>query len=281
MTAKQILNKQIKHRREWQDIMATVDHRERNQKEAEEIFSNCNDPLQIQKGAERLRRLSDHIATKGLLRCIDGDLDDGMSNIHLSVSYLFWWIKIAASLAKTGAIDDRKIRARVTLCLPCCANLLCYSDLFNLPQWKSVCVNLLSMPVLLPQVVLPGYWDDRCFEPFVLRRFTEVIDESTAIQPPYDQLTGDTVTEKGWNDACEYHCRNMRKVNNRMPEFECTPFDLFPFEIYAVANQTGQTECLPNHPLLRELPKPTPPNVSDSLVDLAQRAYENVWGNST
>lgn len=215
----------------------------------------------------RLGYLSRCHATKGLLAVVDGDTA-GWSLIHLGVEYLFAELRTSTVAALQGPADLNQ-SAILTLSLPRCACLASYGRLAGFGEMEKFCLELLRRHEANPEQ-LDVEWSDRPFERFVLR----VLDPQHRIEVGrYEEVLSGS--PDAINDACDFHLDNMKKVGNRMPEFEQPPFDLIPIEMFLIEREVGLT--LPEHPLLDIGFVPPPEPSANPLLLAANQAHESAF----
>jgi hypothetical protein len=184
----------------------------------------------------------DHLATyygiKGEIALLDGHAD-GSASVHLSAHCHLWSLRLKAAafhrVADTPNLTQYAGRAACSLC---------YSIACDLNAWGKAQNALLSEMTLGSEMVNKEYWEQRCFEPFVLR-LSQTMENGGRLVPA-DGENYDVYTRifAGWNDsaslaealveACEYHCQNMEDTGDWDPEFDHPLFDLIPWEVLAI-----------------------------------------------
>jgi hypothetical protein len=93
-------------------------------------------------------------------------------------------------------------------------------------------------------MVTPAYWQERRFEPFVIR-LNQILEGCTPDLGNGDNfgVHGDILSH--WDNEglladafvriCDYHCENMDDFGGEWdPEFDHAPFDVIPWEILAI-----------------------------------------------
>jgi hypothetical protein len=131
-----------------------------------------------------------------------------------------------------------------------------------LVEWADLFANVLKQAEWNHQMVPEEYWNERVFEPFVLRLFALYAGspgDYRQIPDRYAAVLAGWGSPKELSEAlsatCDYHCDNMNDSRNEDwdPEFAEPPFDLIPWEVLAireVRTRLGLPTPLPAHPLL-------------------------------
>ncbi len=208
--------------------------------------------------------LATYYGRKGAIRAIDGD-KTGWEDIHRGVAYHFWSLKIRAQVffktAFLRAVQPVLSLQDQTSIAGC---LSCYYLTSHNEARLHYAIDVLKGIATTPGAVNERYWEQRIFEPFVLRLYQklESIDLPDAVQQrdlgPYTRVLEHWDTSNHLADAiygvCDYHCSNMDDAGHDWdPEFDQPPFDLVPCEIlaiYAMRQKMGLTTPRVEHPLL-------------------------------
>jgi len=243
--------------------------------------------------ADSLSDLATYYGTEGTIAQIDGHVD-ACQTIHKAATCWYWAVKIRSQIFTISGLQ-RAIRERPNLTnfasLSAC--LLAYSRVHQIWGWQTLTLNCLLGIATWPDAINEAYWDERIFEPFILRLYQREtgIDLADDITNRDIGVYGDVL--ESWNDPkrleaalvaiCDYHCRNMNDTGGGWDaEFKHPPFDLMPSEIYfvyAVRNRMGLETPRVDHPLMA-LPFMSMKLVDvtvDRVVERVERAYYELF----
>lgn len=173
----------------------------------------------------------------GVVSLLDGN-PSGWQQVHQSCLLHLWALKIESALFQRMADS-----ASLTLFVPRVACSLCYSISCGLEDWRQTQANLLSMMGSDMNMVAADYWQERRFEPFMIR-LNEIFEGNTPALRSGDSFGVYSDILSHWNNeaslaealirTCDYHCENIDDTGDWDPEFDHAPFDLIPWEILAI-----------------------------------------------
>jgi hypothetical protein len=173
----------------------------------------------------------------GVVSLTDGN-PSGWQQVHHSCLLHLWVLKIESALFQRLADSSS-----LTLFVPRVACTLCYSIACGLRDWRQKQANLLSMMASDTNMATADYWQERRFEPFMIR-LNQILEGDTPALRSGDSFGVYTDILSHWNNegslaealirACDYHCENMDDTGDWDPEFDHAPFDLIPWEILAI-----------------------------------------------
>lgn len=187
--------------------------------------------------ASGLRMLATYKGTHGVVAIIDGN-QSGWQQVHHSCLLYLWSFRIENSIYKR--LPDS---VGLTLLGPQVACVLCYTIACRSAQWRGTMANVLEELAEDAKQVMTDYWQERRFEPFVLR-LNQIMDGDTLSTKRdedfgvYSDILLHWKNEKSLSEAlvhaCDYHCDNMDDIGDWDPEFDHPPFDLIPWDILAI-----------------------------------------------
>lgn len=205
--------------------------------------------------SSNLGGLATYYGTHGVISLIDNN-PSGWQQVHHSCLLHLWVLKIESALFQRLADSSS-----LTLFVPRVACTVCYSIACGLGDWRQTQANLLSMMASDTNMVTADYWQERHFEPFVIR-LNQILEGDTPDLRNGDSFGVYTDILSHWNNegsladallrACDYHCENMDDTGDWDPEFDHAPLDLIPWEILAiqqVRQHTGMSMPRFNHAL--------------------------------
>jgi hypothetical protein len=235
--------------------------------------------------SDAVRSLAIYYGAVGVVAHIDR-APSASEMIHKSCHYHFWNVCIdALTFRRLGDSPG------LTESSPRVACLLCHAIVGEVEPRIQVLAELLADMASEPQMVDRGFWQERCFEPFVLR-----LHEILTTQPPAALKDGEdfgvySAILANWNNdgplaaalvkACDYHCQNMDDDGGDWkPEFSDPPFDLIPCEILAiqkVRRRLGLSTPTIDHPLMAaNMTDVRPPaNISDDILQRVASLYQS------
>lgn len=220
--------------------------------------------------SSNLKSLGMYWGTYGDLSLVDGN-PAGWQQVHRSGLLYLWVLRIESLLF-------RKVGDSPTLTQfpPLASCALCYAMTMVLDDWRRELAILLSEMSSEPDMVKREYWQERRFEPFVLRLHR--IMENSGQHAHYDGDNFGVYTDvlADWNNEdgrlaqslvriCDYHCNNMDDTGDWDPEFDHPPFDLIPWELLAIGR-------------IRQLAGLVTPTISHPLAKPMMMQFENIVG---
>ena len=174
---------------------------------------------------------------QGVISLIDEN-PSGWQQVHQSCLLHLWVIKIETALFERLADSSS-----LTLFVPRVACALCYSIVCGLDDWRQSLANLLSMMASNGNMVTMEYWQERRFEPFVIR-LNQLLDGDATALSSGESLGAYADILSSWSNASsfsealiramDYHCENIDDTGDWDPEFDHAPFDLIPWEVLAI-----------------------------------------------
>jgi hypothetical protein len=208
--------------------------------------------------------LATYYGRKGAIRVIDGH-KAGWEELHRGLAYHFWCLKIHAQVFfKTAFLQPIQNVVNLGNDASTAGSLFCYYLASGNEVRQHYTIDVLKSIATIPGAVDEPYWEQRIFEPFVLRlnQKQEKLDLPDALMQrdlgPYAKVlehwdAPDRLAE-GIYGLCDYHCSNMEdRGGDWDPEFDQPPFDLLPSEIlaiYAIRRKLGLATPKVEHPLL-------------------------------
>ncbi|MBL8824352.1 MAG: hypothetical protein JNJ77_17325 [Planctomycetia bacterium] len=196
--------------------------------------------------ASGLRMLATYKGTHGVVSIIDGN-QSGWQQVHHSCLLYLWSFKIENAIYRRLADS-----VGLTLLGAQVACMACYTIVCGSGHWRDIMAHVLTELAEDAKTTMKDYWQERRFEPFVIR-LNEILNGETPIVNRDEDFGVFTDILLHWNNerslsealvrACDYHCENMDDTGDRDPEFDHAPFDLIPWEILAiqqVRQHTGQ-----------------------------------------
>jgi hypothetical protein len=230
--------------------------------------------------------LATYHGIKGGVAVIDGD-PTGWIHIHRSCRFHLWTLAIRElAWKRLASSPNLTLYAGLTACS------LCYAIACDLDKWCHSQTNLLTEMASGSGIADEAYWNERRFEPFVLRlgRSLEntgckVLSEGEDFGVYNDVLThwnNDALIGEALVRICDYHCDNMEDDGGDWkPEFGEAPFDLIPLELLAIGRVrqlAGLTTPSINHPLANSVAMQFDrhPQVHDELLARVEAFYREI-----
>ena len=225
------------------------------------------------KGPGALALLSNALAslglfhgTRGVVGLLEGR-DSGWSDVAGAVECYLWCARLDIRSHYTRSAAQRTARmASLRHTLTPAVVLLAYFVAVDQAQREQSLWSLLQRPLTDPHPRIRQWWNERHFEPF----FVSLYARARGIPPPLDleqcklHVYGKVL--ETWDDdaalsaalqrACEYHCRRMAHTRSWTAEFNRTPLDLLPIEIFAVnslRSVMGRAPVEVDHPLMHQI----------------------------
>ena len=204
--------------------------------------------------------------TRGVVALLEGR-DSGWSDVAGAVECYLWCARldIRSHYARSAAQRTARMAGLRHTLTPTVV-LLAYFVAVDQRQREQSLWSLLQRPITDPHPRIRQWWNERHFEPF----FVSLYAKARGLPAPLDlsqcklHVYG-TVLE-AWEDdaalslalqrACEYHCRRMAHTRSWTAEFNRTPLDLLPVEIFAVnslRSAMGRAPVEVDHPLMRHI----------------------------
>lgn len=291
-SAAQLLRAMIAEHKSWIEGRETfVQH------DLAQLYESLSNDVSLQSlrgSTVSLDSLGHYYARVGTTKVVEGD-QSGWDSIRLSIAYYFWTIKIRGHAAfNTLFLSPVQRLLGLQSELPEIACLCCYLMATDRTPELQFLIDLLVKAIERPELVDREFWDERYFEPFVLELFRK---QTGVTVPEIDQakLGPYSAVLENWDDAdrlepalfniCDYHCRNMEDdFGDWKPEFDRSPFDLLPIEIFAIFNvrkKMGLTNPQISHPLMQTPLASMPPSdgqlPSDRVLEMIERAFNSVF----
>jgi hypothetical protein len=226
--------------------------------------------------------LATHYGRKGIIRVIDGDTG-GWEVIYKGIAYRLWSVKIQSRIS--AKVENPHLTSE-TACLHC------HHWAIGNESAQAFTRDLLLRMARVPGMVKEAYWQQRIFEPFVLRlhqrlepvRLPDDLERRSL--GPYGAVLECWDSPQRLADAicgiADYHCRKM-EGGGWGPEFIASPFDLIPCEILAidaVRHKLGLVMPAVVHPLLQTPVahlQGDPKTGVDAMLQLVERVYLDVF----
>ena len=180
--------------------------------------------------------------TRGVVALMDGR-NSGWSDVAGAVECYLWCARLDVRSHYARSASQRTARmANLRHTLTPAVVLLAYFVAVDQQQRERSLWSLLQRP-LTDATRIRQWWAERHFEPF----FVSLYAKARGLPPPLE--LGDCKLHvygkvlEAWDDdaalarreaACEYHCRRMAHTRSWTAEFNRTPLDLLPVEIFAV-----------------------------------------------
>jgi hypothetical protein len=204
--------------------------------------------------------------TRGVVALMEGR-DSGWSDVAGAVECYLWCARldIRSHYARSAAQRTARM-ANLRHTLTPAVVLLAYFVAVDESQREQSLWSLLQRPITDPHPRIRQWWTERHFEPF----FVSLYAKARGLPAPLDlaqcklHVYGKVL--EAWEDdkalagalqrACEYHCRRMAHTRSWTAEFNRTPLDLLPIEIFAVnslRSAMGKTPIEVDHPLMRHI----------------------------
>ena len=224
-------------------------------------------------GSQPLAVLSNALAslglfhgTRGVVALMEGR-DGGWSDVAGAVECYLWCARLDIRSHYARSATQRTARMNnLRHTLTPAVVLLAYFVAVDQKQREQSLWSLLQRPLADPHPRLRQWWAERHFEPF----FVSLYAQARGLPAPLDLAQCKLhVYEKvleAWDDdralagalqrACEYHCRRMAHTRSWTAEFNRTPLDLLPVEIFAVnalRSAMGRAPVEVDHPLMRHI----------------------------
>jgi hypothetical protein len=229
--------------------------------------------------------------TRGVVALMDGR-DSGWSDVAGAIECYLWCARldIRSHYARSAAQRTTGM-ANLRHTLTPAVVLLAYFVAVDQKQREQSLWSLLQRPLTDPHPRMRQWWAERHFEPFFVNVFAQArgipapLDLSQCKLHVYGKVMDDWADEKklakSLERACEYHCRRMSHTRSWTAEFNRTPLDLLPIEIFAInslRNSMGLAPVEVDHPLMRQIGPiglATPPQeLMDTLYHVLERHDE-------
>jgi hypothetical protein len=225
--------------------------------------------------------------TRGVVALMEGR-DSGWSDVAGAVECYLWCARldIRSHYARSAAQRTARM-ANLRHTLTPAVVLLAYFVAVDQQQRERSLWSLLQRPLTDTHPRIRQWWAERHFEPF----FVSLYARARGLPPPLDlgecklHVYGKVL--EAWDDdaalgkallrACEYHCRRMAHTRSWTAEFNRTPLDLLPVEIFAVnalRSAMGRSPVEVDHPLMRHIGPIGLAQPPQELMDTLYRVME-------
>lgn len=289
----------IAENREWLEKNG-ADCRARALVRVEEELQNVGS-RSIRLLSSDLDSLSLFYGARGVIGVLD-DLANGWGDVDMAALYAFWEMKLFVDgLRLCSALGPEWECGYPTSSSLCRASqLLAYALLVGWNAWQHELWD--SLLVVSAEVFdrlladgTPGAWEERVFEPFMMRLYEKT--REVGLPPhvaslrlgPYDGIF------KHWQSperlasalskACDYHCEKMISQGSG-EEFYLPPFVLYPVEIlaiYKVRERLGLETPVIDHPLmttpLASLARREVAQIDDPLIRRVEQLHRDFFAN--
>jgi hypothetical protein len=225
-----------------------------------------NDPNAPDLLSNALASLGLFHGTRGVVALAEGR-DSGWSDVAGAVECYLWCARLDIRSHYSRSAAQRTARmANLRHTLTPAVVLLAYFVAVDERQREQSLWSLLQRPISDPHPRIRQWWNERHFEPF----FVSLYARARGLPAPLDldqcklHVYGKVL--EAWEDdaalgaalqrACEYHCRRMAHTRSWTAEFNRTPLDLLPIEIFAVnalRSAMGRAPVEVDHPLMRHI----------------------------
>ena len=204
--------------------------------------------------------------TRGIVALTEGR-DSGWSDVAGAVECYLWCARLDVRSHYARSATQRTARmANLCHTLTPAVVLLAYFVAVDQRQREQSLWSLLQRPLTDPHARIRRWWAERHFEPFFVNLYAQArgipapLDLTQSKLHVYGQVMDDWADDKklakSLQRACEYHCRRMSHTRSWTAEFNRTPLDLLPVEIFAVNSLRSAMGLKPvevNHPLMRHI----------------------------
>jgi hypothetical protein len=231
--------------------------------------------------------LGSFFGTRGLV--LLHEETDGWSDLSGAIEAYTWSVRLLVKAYYAWFPPERSSR-RSTLIhrLPLTVCLLAHFVSTGDESRAREIWSLLQKPLNDSDPRINQWWRERHFELFFVRLYGSIHqvplpgDASRWNLGIYSSImenwADEGKLEAAFVEASNYHVRHMENTRDWDAEFDQPPFDLVPFELYAV-NQLrilqGLPSCSPGHPLFHFIPPflkaPEPAELSDVLSQVADK----------
>lgn len=205
--------------------------------------------------------LATYHGIKGAVAVVDGD-PTRWSHVHLSCRFHLWTLAVRElAWKRLASSPNLTLYAGLTACS------LCYAIACDLDQWSRTLTKLLSEMASGAGIADEAFWNERRFEPFILRLRQVMENKEQRILNEEEDFGVYNDVLAHWNDEvalgealvriCDYHCENMDDDGGDWkPEFGEAPFDLIPWELLAIGRirqLAGLVMPTISHPLAKPM----------------------------
>jgi hypothetical protein len=229
--------------------------------------------------------------TRGVVALMDGR-DSGWSDVAGAVECYLWCARLDIRTHYSRSSAQRTSgMANLRHTLTPAVVLLAYFVAVDQKQREQSLWSLLQRPLTDQHPRIRQWWNERHFEPFFVHLYAQArklpapLDLEQCKLHVYGQVMDDWTDEKALakslQRACEYHCRRMAHTRSWTAEFNRTPLDLLPIEIFAInslRSAMGMNPVEVDHPLMRHIGPiglATPPQeLMDTLYHVLERHDE-------
>ncbi len=228
---------------------------------------------------------------------IDGD-STGWRAIDAAVQCQYWVVKLrSAGFFERVKRGEHRPGLGLDLDVPKTACVTCYSILHGLENWQCEMQDILIAVDTTPAMTDPGFWQQRNFEPFSMLLYQKLHGGNLPGNIGHRDLELYGEVLANWDiptslaatlmKLCDYHCTKMEDRGGRLPEFNPSPFSLYPVEIlaiYKVREQLGLETPIIAHPLMSTplaslAPREIAP-VNDPIIQRVEKLYHDFFGHT-
>ena len=204
--------------------------------------------------------------TRGVVALMEGR-DSGWSDVAGAVECYLWCARLdVRSHYARSAAQRTSGMANLRHTLTPAVVLLAYFVAVDQRQREQSLWSLLQRPLTDQHPKIRQWWAQRHFEPFFINLYAQArgvpapLDLTHSKLHVYGQVMDDWADDaklaKSLVRACEYHCRRMAHTRSWTAEFNRTPLDVLPVEIFAINAlrvSMGMAAVEVDHPLMRHI----------------------------
>lgn len=204
--------------------------------------------------------------TRGVVALMDGR-DSGWSDVAGAVECYLWCARLDIRSHYARSASQRTSgMANLRHTLTPAVVLLAYFVAVDQRQREQSLWSLLQRPLTDPHPKMRQWWAQRHFEPFFVNLYAQArgipapLDLTNSKLHVYAQVMADWADDaklaRSLQRACEYHCRRMAHTRSWTAEFNRTPLDVLPVEIFALNAlrcAMGMSAVEVDHPLMRHI----------------------------
>lgn len=277
-----LIEKQVREHREW-----LPDRGERVLERVYETIARALDDETINSLAllsSAVSSLGLYYGTRGVVSLVDGN-DSGWADVAGAVECYLRCARLDVQSHYARLPHDRSGR------LPGLAHrltpavvLLSYFVAVNDVGREQELWSLLKRPLADPHPRMRRWWRQRHFEPFFVGLYAAARGHETPLHPSEFRPHVYANVQEAWSDdaalakalahACDYHCRRMVHTRSWTAEFNRTPLDLLPADVFAINAlrvASGLRAVEVDHPLMRRI---GPIGLSRPPQELVETLYD-------
>ena len=287
-----LINKQVNEHRHWLRERGEQVRAATLESVAHALEDATNNGLSLLSNA--LSNLGLYHGTRGVVDLMDGR-DHGWSDVAGAIECYVWCARLDIRSHYTQSASRRSARiSNLRHTLTPAVVLLAYFVATDARQREQSLWSLLQRPIVDPHPRMRQWWDERHFEPFFVslyakaRGHTLPLDLTKGKLHVYRQVLDawddDAKLARAMENACDYHCRRMQHTRSWTAEFNRTPLDLLPLEVFAMNSlrtAMGKAAVEVKHPLMDRIGPiglATPPQeLMDTLYHVLLR-HDEVQG---